>query len=200
MSKKLAYLVPALLALSACAHQGAVAPVVPQAQPEAHAIPNYVGAKVESLSAASTAEYMSREFKALTKALAEHTATDWQSTQLSDGSIRLQIPSKFAFDTNSAELRPVALDVCAKLARIAQEYNKTVLHIVVSGRDAKPIEFSQSLSDRRAAALAAYMSEQGLDETRLRDEGATSDKNGALIFLIKPVVAGAEPQAWASPS
>ena len=200
MSKKLASLLPALLVLSACAHQAAVAPVTPQVQAEAHAVPNYVGAKVESLSPAATADYMSRELKALSKTLAEHNANDWQAAQLTDGSIRLQTTSKFAFDTSSAELRPVALDLFAKLARIAHEYNKTVLHIVVSGRDAKPVEFSQSLSDRRAAALAAYMSEQGLDETRLRDEGATSDKNGALIFLIKPVVAGAEPQAWVSPS
>lgn len=207
MSKKYFYGLPALFLLGACTHQAGVKgdgqaalPATPQAQAEVHNAPDYVGAGVESMPTAATTEYMSRAYQALSKALSENSANQGQLTQMPDGSIRLQFANMQMFETSSAQIRSAALDTCVKLAKVAQTFDKTVTHIVATGEDAVPAQFSQSLADRRAAALEAYLGAQGLDERRLRDEGARSAKAAGVVILIKPIIAGAELQAWMSPT
>lgn len=187
-------------ALTACAHQGVGESQAASEPPAANAITNYVGLGVESLAAKVVTDYMAGEFKALNKVLAETDAAKWQLTQLGDGSIRLQAPTSMGFDTDSAELRPVSLDTLTKIAKVAQAFNKTTVHVFANGRDATAIAFSQSLSDRRAAALATYLNVQGIDDLRLRFEGSVNANPGVLQILIKPIVTGAEPQAWMSPT
>lgn len=194
-------LLPVIAALTACVHQGVVESQAPPAQaPEAGAVSSYVGLGVESLPVGAVTDYMAGEFSALNKALAESDAAKWQITQLGDGSIRLQAASAVGFDVDSAELRPSSLDTLARIAKVAQAFNKTTVHVLANGRDARTVAFSQSLSDRRAAALAAYLNNQGIDDLRLRFEGAANAKPGMLQILIKPIVTGAEPQAWMSPA
>lgn len=191
MSYRLSILSLLLLVLSACAHQtSAPTPVS-----------NYVGIATEPLPASAAPEYMAHEFRALNKALSDYSANKgWQVTQTADGTIRLETASAFAFDADSAELRASALDACAKFAQAAKAYSQTVIHIAATGRDTSMLNYRQSLADRRAAALAVYLDGQGLDDTRLRYEGVATSKASSLVILIKPIVAGAEPQAWMSPS
>lgn len=195
--KPLRYL-PLFALLAACAHQNAVELPTASEPPPASA-GNYVGFGVEPLPAKVGADYMAGTLAALNKALAECETKQWQVSQLADGSIRLQAWIATGFETDSAELRPLALDALNRIAKIVKTYNRTVVHVLADGRDAKTIAFSQSLSDRRAAALAAYLDLQGVDGTRVRSEGASRLNPGMLQILIKPIVSGAEPQAWMSP-
>lgn len=196
MSMRQLCLLPLIAALAACAHQGVGGTLPPVAPP----VSSYVGIGIESLPAKAVPDYMAQEYSALSKTLAEGGSKAWQLSQLKDGSILLQAAAAVGFDTDSAELRPSALDACARIARIAQGFNKTMVHVSVSGRGATPAEFSQSLSDRRAAALSAYLGVQGIDDMHLRYEGSTSAKSDSVQILIRPIITGAEPQAWMSPS
>jgi outer membrane protein OmpA-like peptidoglycan-associated protein len=191
---------PVIAVLAACAHQGVG---LPQASPESPAVnvsPDYVGLGVESLPAKAVGEYMTTAFSTLNKALAECEAKQWQLTQLNDGSIRLQSATAAAFETDSAELRPSALDALSRIAKVTKTFNKTTVHILANGRNVSAAAFSQSLSDRRAAALATFLNVQGVDGTRTRYEGSANAQSGTVQILIKPIVMGAEPQAWMSPS
>ncbi|GEM_PF-6472331 len=169
-------------------------------EPPPASVANYVGASVESLPAKAVADYMASALGTLNKSLAESEPRQWQVSQLPDGSIRLQAWTASGFETDSAELRPLTLDSLNRLAKVVRTFNKTTVHILANGRDATVPAFSQSLSDRRAAALAAYLDGQGVDDTRMRFEGATRLQPGMLQIVIKPIITGAEPQAWMSPS
>lgn len=190
---------PLFALVAACAHQGGEALPMPSEPPPA-SVDNYVGANVESLPAKAVAGYMASALAVLNKSLATSEGRQWQVSQLADGSIRLLASTASGFETDSAELRPLALDDLDRLARVVRKFDKTIVHVLANGRDAKTVTFSQSLSDRRAAALAAYLDEQGVDNTRLRSEGASKLQPGILQIVIKPIITGMEAQAWMSPS
>lgn len=196
MSLKPFCFLPVIAMLAACAHQSVGEPQVPAV----NVSPNYVGLGVESLPAKAVGEYMTGAFSALNKALAESDTKQWQLTQLNDGSIRLQSVTAAGFETDSAELRPSALDALSRIAKVTKTFNKTTVHVLANGRSASAAALSQSLSDRRAAALATYLNVQGVDGTRTRYEGSANTQSGTVQILIKPIVTGAEPQAWMSPS
>ncbi len=200
MKLKLCCHVVLIAGLSACAHQGA-----PESQPapvatSAGVTSGYVGFAVESLQPNAVADYMKEAFSALNKTLAESETTRWQMVQSADGSIRLQATAATGFEAGSAELRPVVLDVLARIAAVARTFNKTTVHVAVNGYDATAAGFSQSLADRRAAALATYLEGQGIGDARVRAEGSAKTQADVLQIVIKPVVSGAESQAWMSPS
>jgi len=189
-----------VMLLSACAQQPA-APLAATGESESALLStSNVGINVAPLPATSVPDYMTRQLQDLNQALADSESKNWQVTQLADGSIRVQTSSDAVFDHQSAELRPSVLDVCAKFAQIALRYEKTVIHIVANGRDADPVDYRQSLSDRRASAFAMYLSTQGINGVRLRYEGSAIRETNNLVILIRPMVIGAEQQAWMSPS
>lgn len=200
MITKLIRCLPGVLLLGACAHQSTVE--MPPASGTSPAVAeNHVGIGVEPLPAAKAADdYMGAVLSALDKSFAECETKQWQPSRLPDGSIRIQAWTATDFEVDSAELRPLALDALDRIAKVAKTYNKTVLHVLADGRDAKVVTFSQSLSDRRAAALASYLGLQGIDGTRVRSEGASRLNPGLLQIVIKPIVSGAEQQAWMPPS
>lgn len=199
MSMKLPGLALLVLMLGACAHQG-VSDVKPAPEtPPDGTTTSYVGVAVDSIPPKAVGGYMSSTLNALNKTLAESEVKQWQSSQLTDGSIRLQAWTATGFEAGSAELRPAVLDGLARIARAVKNSNKTTVHVLASGYDSTAATFSQSLSDRRAATLAAYLVAQGLDDRRTRFEGSAKSQPGLLQITIKPVIAGAEAQAWMSP-
>lgn len=199
MNMKRRALAPLLLMLGACAHQG-VSDVKPAAElPPDGTTTSYVGVAVDSIQPKSVGDYMSSMLGALDKTLAASETRQWQSSQLADGSIRLQAWTATGFEAGSAELRPAMLDGLARIARVVKSSSKTTVHVLVSGYDNTAAAFSQSLADRRAATLAAYLVAQGVDDRRTRFEGSAKSQPGLLQITIRPVIAGAEAQAWMSP-
>jgi outer membrane protein OmpA-like peptidoglycan-associated protein len=162
---------------------------------------DHVGAALEALPANLVSADMVRQRKALAKLLvAESAGQDWQVTQLADDSLQLQSSTEVSFGAGSAQLRPAALNVYAGIARVATEYGNTVIHVIAGGGDAIPGDSRQSLSERRAASVAAYLSVQGIDGMRLRFEGRVLQKPEAVKIIIEPVIEGSEPRAWTPPS
>ena len=196
-----------LVLLSGCAvlHPGHEAGEAPS--------PQYVGQSVEALPREAVGDEMDR----LSRRLAEQFAGDiktatLQLSRLPGGLILLELSGAAAFESGSAELPPAALDFYARLADVIRRNDATVLHVIAHADAASRDDTAQSLSERRAASAASYLTNLGVPGTRLRYEGrgareplATSDtaegqrRNRRLDFVVRPVVDGREVQAWMPP-
>lgn len=182
-----------------------------------HAVGNehgkYVGAAVGAMAGAGVGVYMDRQRKELEKQLAAETARkELRITQLKDGSLKVGITSDASFEVGSAQLKPVALTTFSKIAGILSTYDQTVIHVVGHTDSTGGDDLNQSLSERRAASVASYLSEQGVPSNRVRQEGRgkreplASNKtkegqrqNRRVDIVIKPVVQGREQDAWTPP-
>jgi outer membrane protein OmpA-like peptidoglycan-associated protein len=159
-----------------------------------------VGKGIEASPAGLSSMEMARQREALVKQLAAAGAVqDWQVMLLADGSLKLQSAINDSFEAGSAQLRPASLNSYARIAGVAAEYGKTVIHVMASGDDAIPDQYRQSLSERRAASVAAFLSGRGIDQMRLRFSGKASQKPEAVQIVIKPVTMDSETQAWMPP-
>ena len=182
-----------------------------------HAVGNengkYVGAAVGAMAGAGVGVYMDKQRKELEKQLATEAARkELQITQLKDGSLKVGVASDASFDVGSAQLKPQALNTFSKIAGILSTYDQTVIHVVGHTDSTGSDELNQSLSERRAASVASYLSEQGVPANRVRQEGRgkrepiASNKtkegqrqNRRVDIVIKPVVQGREQDAWTPP-
>jgi outer membrane protein OmpA-like peptidoglycan-associated protein len=173
----------------------------------------YVGAAISAIAGTGVSAYMDSQRKQLEKQLAVEAAQNvLQIAQLKEGSLRVRVASDVNFDVGSAQLKPQALNTFSKIADILNTYDQTVVHVVghtvASGSD----ELNQSLSERRAATIAEFLSDQGVSANRIRQEGRGvrepivssktregRQKNRRVDIVIKPVVAGREQEAWMPP-
>jgi outer membrane protein OmpA-like peptidoglycan-associated protein len=172
-----------------------------------------VGAVVGAIAGGAVGNYMDKQKAELERQLAAEAArNELNITQLADGSLKVGIASDVSFDLNSAQLKPQALNTYAKIANVLMSYDSTVVHVVGHTDTTGSDRHNQSLSERRAAAVASYMGGQGLSGQRTRQEGRgereplvrTGDnvnepRNRRVDIVIKPVIEGQEQQAWMPP-
>jgi len=172
-----------------------------------------VGAVVGAIAGGAVGNYMDKQKAELNRQLAEEAArNELQITQIAGDALKIGIASDVSFDIDSAQIRPDALNTYAKIANVLKSYDKTVVHVVghtdTTGSDAH----NQSLSERRAASVASYLTSQGMPGTRIRQEGrgerellvrtgdgVSESRNRRVDIVIKPVIEGNEQQAWAPP-
>lgn len=173
----------------------------------------YVGAAVGALAGAGVGHYMDKQRNELERKLkAEADANLLQIVKLSDDTIKIGVASDASFDLGSAQMKPEALTTYSKIGNILRTYDKTVIHVVghtdTSGADA----LNQRLSESRAATVAEYMQKDGVDPTRLRQEGrgerellvktangVKEVRNRRVDIVIKAVVEGRDQEAWTPP-
>jgi outer membrane protein OmpA-like peptidoglycan-associated protein len=172
-----------------------------------------VGAAVGALAGGSVGNYMDKQKQAMQKQLAEEASRDELAiTTMSDGSLKVGVASDVSFDVDSATLKPAALNTYAKIANVLKTYDKTVIHVVGHTDSTGSAQHNQQLSERRAASVANYLTQQGVPGARLRQEGrgarepvasndtaAGREKNRRVDIVIKPVVEGNEQAAWTPP-
>lgn len=124
------------------------------------------------------------------------------------GALRLRVGADATFGADSAQLEVGALELYAALAQVLARRPGTVAHILVHGEVASA-ELASDLTARRAASLRAYFAARGVPETRLRAEGRGSAQrltpdgssaNRRVEFVLKPIVAGRQAEAWAPPA
>ncbi|MGH8455541.1 MAG: OmpA family protein [Stenotrophobium sp.] len=202
------------LALAACANHPAQ-PSGTVAESEAANAPRdvYVGMGVSGIAADEVAPYMAE----LRAEMAQQLSPELKQQELSlaalaDGSLLLRVTGDVSFEPDSGQLQVSALDLYSRIAAVLRQYGHCVIH-VVGHEDASVSEpAAQSLSERHAASLAAYLGRQGVSAARLRYEGRGAREpvasnqtaegqrqNRGVDLVIKPVVTGREPQAWMPP-
>lgn len=127
-----------------------------------------IGAGVGALAGGGVGYYMDVQEAKLRQRL---EGTGVSVTRVGDN-ITLNMPSSITFALNSADLNAQFYSALEGVALVLKEYNKTVVEIAghtdSSGSDA----YNLQLSQRRAQAVAGYLTGQGVKTERLITVGA----------------------------
>lgn len=122
-----------------------------------------IGAGVGALAGGAVGAYQDRQEARLR---AELEGTGVSVTRIGDN-ITLNMPGNVTFAVDSADLRPAFFDVLNSVATVLEEFDQTVIevagHTDSTGSDA----YNQSLSERRSASVAQYLSAQGVNSQRM---------------------------------
>lgn len=107
------------------------------------------------------------------KELREQTAgSGVDVTPVDNGSaILVNLPNGVTFDVDSTAIKPSFRDTLDRVAQSMVQYPDSLIdvygHTDSTGSDA----YNQSLSERRAQAVAAYLSSRGVSSSRVRSQG-----------------------------
>jgi len=122
-----------------------------------------IGAGIGALAGGSIGYYMDKQ-EAELRAELEGTGV---SVARNGDNITLNMPGNVTFATNSSDLSPAFFNVLNSVGKVLAEYEQTVVevagHTDSTGSDA----YNQSLSERRANSVSAYLSAQGVIPQRL---------------------------------
>lgn len=126
-----------------------------------------IGAGIGAIGGAAIGSYMDRQ----EREIRERTAgSDVEVIRKGDDLI-LSMPSGITFDTDSSSIQPHFRPTLDKVADVLDRYNQTYVdvygHTDSTGSDA----YNQALSERRADAVASYLSSRGVESARLEAVG-----------------------------
>ena len=126
-----------------------------------------VGAGIGGLAGAAIGSYMDRQERELR---ARTAGTDVQVIRRGDDLV-LNMPSGITFSYDSAAVQPQFQPTLNQVAQVLAQYNQTYIdvygHTDSTGTDA----YNQSLSERRARAVADYLAGRGVQQPRIGIQG-----------------------------
>ncbi|MDH3620316.1 MAG: OmpA family protein [Gammaproteobacteria bacterium] len=158
-----------------------------------------IGAGLGALAGGAVGAYQDRQEAAL-RAELEGTGV---YVHRDGDNITLNMPGNVTFATDSSDLSPAFFDVLNSVGKVLGEFDKTVVevagHTDSTGTDA----YNQSLSERRAGSVAAYLQGQGVNSQRvitvgmgesypIADNGTTTGRqaNRRVEITMVPVTQG----------
>jgi outer membrane protein OmpA-like peptidoglycan-associated protein len=124
-------------------------------------------AGVGALAGGAVGNYMDRQEA---KLRAELQGSGVSVTRIGDN-ITLNMPGNVTFATDSSDLSPAFFDVLNSVAKVMKEYNKTVVEVAGHTDSTGSDSYNQSLSERRAGAVAQYLRSQNIGNERLLTVG-----------------------------
>ena len=124
-------------------------------------------AGVGALAGGAVGNYMDRQEA---KLRAELQGTGVSVTRMGDN-ITLNMPGNVTFATDSADLSPAFFDVLNSVGKVMKEFNKTVVEVAGHTDSTGSDSYNQSLSERRAGAVAQYLRSQQIGSERLLTVG-----------------------------
>lgn len=86
-------------------------------------------------------------------------------------SIVIRIPATLTFDTNSASVKPQFNATLREISRTVKTRNRTFVDVLAHSDLTGSDKANQALSDKRAAAVASYLSGHGVGKSRLASKG-----------------------------
>lgn len=122
-----------------------------------------IGAGVGGLAGGAVGNYMDQQEAELRRQL---EGSGVSVTRVGE-EIILNMPGNITFETNSEDLRPGFFAVLDSVALVAQKYDKTVVEVAGHTDSTGTAEYNQALSERRAATVATYMANRGIDRQRI---------------------------------
>ena len=126
-----------------------------------------IGAGIGALTGGGIGAYMDQQEAKLRAQLA---ATGVSVTRNGD-QIILNMPSNITFDTGQASLKPEFFGVLNSVALVFQEFPRTLIDIYGHTDSDGSEQFNLDLSQRRAEAVASYLSAQRIDPRRMLIRG-----------------------------
>lgn len=126
-----------------------------------------IGAGVGALAGAGVGAYMDRQEARLREEL---QGTGVSVTRIGDDII-LNMPGNITFDVNQAAISSNFYPVLNSVAKVAQEYNKTLIDVAGHTDSTGTVAYNMDLSQRRANSVGQYLQSQGVDSARVYAEG-----------------------------
>ena len=87
------------------------------------------------------------------------------------GSIIVRIPATFTFDPGSATVKPTTDATLLEIARTVKTRNRTFVDVLAHTDTSGTPEANKALSEKRAAAVAAYLVRHGVAKARIASRG-----------------------------
>ena len=122
-----------------------------------------LGAAIGGLAGGAIGNYQDRQEKQLREQLA---GTGVEVVRQSEN-ITLDVPGGLTFATNSANVNANFQPVLDKIAGTLVEYNQTVIEVAGHTDSTGASDYNLALSERRAKAVAAYLSGKGVPGQRM---------------------------------
>jgi outer membrane protein OmpA-like peptidoglycan-associated protein len=122
-----------------------------------------IGAGIGALAGGSIGYYQDKQEAELR---AELEGTGVSVTRIGDN-ITLNMPGNVTFATDSSDLSPAFFDVLNSVGKVLAEFEQTVVEVAGHTDSTGSNEYNQSLSERRARSVAAYLQSQGVIPGRL---------------------------------
>ena len=127
-----------------------------------------VGIGIGALSGGAVGAYQDRQEAELRRQMA---GTGVDVVRQGDN-ITLNMPSNVTFDFDSSSLKPQFAPVLDDVARTLSQYNQTVVEVAGHTDSVGTDQYNQSLSERRANSVAAYLGSHGVLQQRMISVGA----------------------------
>lgn len=124
-------------------------------------------AKIRPLGPAEAGTYMA-EFDS---ELRRQTAGMGLDVLQVGGSIVIRIPAGFTFETGSAALNASTNSTLLEIARTVKTRSRTYVDVLAHTDTTGSPQGNQALSDKRAAAVAAYLASRGVARARIGSKG-----------------------------
>ena len=122
-----------------------------------------IGAGIGALAGGSIGYYMDKQ-EAELRAELEGTGV---SVVRNGDNITLSMPGNVTFATNSSDLSPAFFNVLNSVGKVLAEYEQTVVEVAGHTDSTGSDSYNQSLSQRRASSVTAYLSAQGVISQRM---------------------------------
>ena len=162
-----------------------------------------VGAVGGGLSSGAVGAYMESQKQDFQKTLHDEIRSgSARVDKLPHNVVRIRMPSRTAFDTNSSSIKPSFCTTMDKVADVAIRYGKTTLTVVGHSDNEGSVDGNRKLSQRRALSVAQYLESKDVNPVRLAALGkGESDPvagnghdpgrqdNRRIEILVEPVVA-----------
>lgn len=122
-----------------------------------------VGAGLGAIAGGAVGNYMDRQEA---KLRAELERTGVSVTRIGNN-ITLNMPGNITFATNSADLNAGFFQVLNSVALVVNEFNQTVIEVAGHTDNTGGDTYNQQLSERRAAAVVAYLGTRSVRSDRV---------------------------------
>lgn len=143
-------------------------------------------AKIRPLSPVAAAAYMAD----LDRELRQQTAGIGLDVLNLGGSIVIRIPATFTFDPGSATVKAQTDATLLEIARTVKTRNQTFVDVLAHTDTSGTPQGNLALSQKRAAAVATYLSGHGVSKARIASHGL-----GESVPLYNPETTEAEKAA-----
>jgi outer membrane protein OmpA-like peptidoglycan-associated protein len=124
-------------------------------------------AKIRPLSASEAPSYMYRAEQELKQQTA---GIGIDVIRLSDG-VLIRVPAAMTFDAGSAAIKPQIDATLTEVARTVKTYNRTYVDVLAHSDTSGTPSGNLSLSQKRAAAAAAFLGSRGVARARIASRG-----------------------------
>jgi outer membrane protein OmpA-like peptidoglycan-associated protein len=173
-----------------------------------------LGGALGAIAGGAVGNYQDQQQRELEAALEQERRNEQIEIQrLQDDTLKVSLSSEASFDFDKSALKPAFYPALNKLATLLSKYDRTVLHVVGHTDSVGTDAYNLNLSTERAISVAFYLSDQGVEMSRIRSEGRgereprmqndTAEnraQNRRVEIYIKPIIEGQERQALESPA